>query len=75
MRFAVEHQPSISALAMLAISAEVDFSSISEDEYWKQYQTELCFEQLEEYNQDGLFDKDLKYLSDLLLDNVDYIEF
>lgn len=75
MRFTVEHQPNISALAMLTISAEVDFSTISENEDWKQYQIELCIEQLEQYNQENIFGKDLGYLEELIKENVEYIEF
>ena len=75
MRFTVEHQPKISALAMLTILAEVDWSTISENEDWKQYRIELCIEQLEQYNQENVFDKDLGYLEDLAKESVEYIEF
>ena len=75
MRFIVEHQPKISALAMLAISAEVDCSTISENEDWKQYQIDLCIEQLEQYNQENVFAKDLEYLNRVAKENVEYIEF
>lgn len=68
--------PKITGLAMLAISHEVECSMVSKDDInQRQYSIILSIEQLEEYNQDNVFDKDLTYLSHLLLENVDYIEF
>lgn len=76
MRIIVEIMPKITGLAMLTISHEVEWSMVSKDDKnQRQYSINLSIEQLEEYNQDNVFDKDLRYLSDLLLENVEYIEF
>lgn len=76
MRVIVEIMPNITSLAMLTISHEVEWSMINKDDKdQRQYCIDLSIEQLEEYNQDEVFKKDIKYLNNLVQEGVQYIEF
>lgn len=76
MRIIVEYQPKITGLAMLTISHEVEWSMVrKDDKNQRQYCIDLSIEQLEEYNQDEVFKKDIKYLNNLIQEGVQYIEF
>jgi len=75
MRIIVELNPRITALAMLAISAEVDSIMNSADDSTKQYEIDSCIEQLSQYNQGNVFYEDIRLLEGLIQDKVDAIEF
>lgn len=74
MRFSVEYNPSISKHAQRFIGLNITPSMSSNDQDSHQYPIDFVLESLEEDNQDGVFNKDIKYLKGLLEEEVAYIE-
>ena len=74
MRFSVEYNPSISKHAQRFIGLNITPSMTSNDEDSHQYRIDFVLESLEEENQDGVFNKDIEILKQLLEEDVTYIE-
>jgi hypothetical protein len=74
MRFSVEYNPSISKHAQRFIGLNITPSMSSNDQDSHQYPIDFVLESLEEDNQDGVFNKDIEYLKNLLDEDVAYIE-
>jgi hypothetical protein len=74
MRFSVEYNPSISKHTQRFIGLNITPSMSSNDQDSHQYPIDFVLESLEEDNQDGVFNKDIEYLKNLLDEDVAYIE-
>jgi hypothetical protein len=74
MRFSVEYNPPITKHAERFIQSEITPSMTSDDGDSSQYPIDICMEELEKENQDGVFKHDISYLKLLLEENVAYIE-
>lgn len=74
MRFTVEYNPSISRHAERLIKAEITPSMTSNDGESYQFPIDFCIDTLTNDNQDEVFTQDIKYLAELLDDDVTFIE-